>query len=175
MRAISVMGANIAGFKKAADAMMAQASCKRQSSNPLGRRVLAQEPAFFHCPKSRKRAGALSRTYLGRAVHMQHRLGRWSLRKRDLARHNTDRSWLRREGRRQRLIDATGKGVMNMLKPMMRKVALGVPAVALTAALAFTMAGCGGGAEEQKKLRATTRQQRSLRKSRRLKNPRARR
>ena len=38
-----------------------------------------------------------------------------------------------------------------MLKPMMRKVALGVPAVALTAALAFTMAGCGGGAEEQKK------------------------
>lgn len=40
---------------------------------------------------------------------------------------------------------------MKMLKPMMRKVALGVPAVALTAALAFTMAGCGGGAEEQKK------------------------
>ena len=38
-----------------------------------------------------------------------------------------------------------------MLKPMMRKVALGVPAVALTAALAFTMVGCGGGAEEQKK------------------------
>ena len=52
---------------------------------------------------------------------------------------------------RNGLHDATGKGVMNMLKPMMRKVALGVPAVALTAALAFTMAGCGGGTEEQKK------------------------
>lgn len=54
-------------------------------------------------------------------------------------------------GVRSGLHEATGKGVMKMLKPMMRKVALGVPAVALTAALAFTMAGCGGGAEEQKK------------------------
>lgn len=32
-------------------------------------------------------------------------------------------------GVRSGLHDATGKGVMNMLKPMMRKVALGVPAV----------------------------------------------
>ena len=31
-----------------------------------------------------------------------------------------------------------------MMKPMMRKVAFGVPAVALSAALACTMAGCGG-------------------------------
>ena len=31
-----------------------------------------------------------------------------------------------------------------MMRPMMRKVAFGVPAVALSAALACTMAGCGG-------------------------------
>ena len=31
-----------------------------------------------------------------------------------------------------------------MMRPMMRKVAFGMPAVALSAALACTMAGCGG-------------------------------
>ena len=31
-----------------------------------------------------------------------------------------------------------------MMRPIMRKVAFGVPAVALSAALACTMAGCGG-------------------------------
>mgnify|MGYP001698082435 FL=1 len=31
-----------------------------------------------------------------------------------------------------------------MMRPMMRKVAFGVPAIALSAALACTMAGCGG-------------------------------
>ena len=39
---------------------------------------------------------------------------------------------------------AMRKGVMKMMRPMMRKVAFGVPAVALSAALACTMAGCGG-------------------------------
>ena len=31
-----------------------------------------------------------------------------------------------------------------MMRPMMRKVTFGVPAIALSAALACTMAGCGG-------------------------------
>lgn len=73
-------------------------------------------------------------------------LGRGWLRGRFFSRHNCLRSRLRRVRRRRGsgLRSAMRKGVMKMMRPMMRKVAFGVPAIALSAALACTMAGCGG-------------------------------
>lgn len=38
-----------------------------------------------------------------------------------------------------------------MMKSMTKKVVLGVPTVALSAALACTLAGCGGGANDAEK------------------------
>lgn len=49
----------------------------------------------------------------------------------------------------ERLLIAMRKEVMGMMKPMTKKILLGAPAVALSAALACTMMACGGGGGEQ--------------------------
>ena len=55
-----------------------------------------------------------------------------------------------RDGRRREsAFIAMRKEVMGMMKPMTKKILLGAPAVALSAALACTMVACGGGGGEQ--------------------------
>lgn len=49
----------------------------------------------------------------------------------------------------ERLLIAMRKEVMGMMKPTTKKILLGAPAVALSAALACTMVACGGGGGEQ--------------------------
>lgn len=49
----------------------------------------------------------------------------------------------------ERLLIAMRKEVMGMMKPMTKKILLGAPAVALSAALACTMVACSGGGGEQ--------------------------